>query len=188
MRRCPNCPGGRACRECADGWQEDAKGVLEFISSFSQIVASFIIASYTMLSPGSGGPSPSIICVYIMWLLSLLLSLISALFSTLTQAWARRYIQLPQYSSPSRNRAHTRLPLFPAFMHRAVAMTVTIMHLSVFLFLVGLVIFFFTINKIVAIIVTVIVGLFGVVYLTLTIHGCIDRNFPYRTPLALSGV
>ena len=69
-------------------------------------------------------------------------------------------------------------------MHRAVSMTVTILHLSVFLFLVGLVIFFFTINKIVAIFVLAVVGLFGVAYLTLTIYACIDRNFPYRTPLS----
>jgi hypothetical protein len=69
-------------------------------------------------------------------------------------------------------------------LDRAVAMTVILLHLSVFLFLVGLVIFFFTIHKIVATVVFVAVGLFGVVYMTLTVLACIDRSYPYRTPLS----
>ena len=67
---------------------------------------------------------------------------------------------------------------------RAVVTTIMFLHLSVFLFLIGLVIFFFTINKIVAIAVSIAVGLFGVVYFTLSILACIDRSCPYRTPLS----
>jgi hypothetical protein len=69
-------------------------------------------------------------------------------------------------------------------MDHAVAATVMLLHLSVFLFLVGLVTFFFTINKIVAVVVSVAVGLFGVVYFTLSILACIDYSCPYRTPLS----
>lgn len=69
-------------------------------------------------------------------------------------------------------------------MRHVVGATVTILHLSVFLFLVGLVVFFFMINKIVVIVVSIAVGIFGIVYLTLTIVACIDRDYPYRTPLS----
>ena len=69
-------------------------------------------------------------------------------------------------------------------MDHAVATTVMLLHFSVFLFLVGLVIFFFTINKVVATVVLIAVGLFGVVYFTLSTLACIDRSCPYRTPLS----
>jgi len=64
-------------------------------------------------------PAASLVCVNVMWLVSLVLSIASALFATLRQQWAPKYNRLPQ-----------------------VAMTVTLL-LSLFLFLTGLVIFFF---------------------------------------------
>jgi len=106
-------------------------------------------------------PAASIVCVNIMWLMSLVLSIASALFATLNQQWVQKHNQLAQIS-----------------------MTVILLHLSVFLFLAGIVIFLFTVYKTVAIAVSITVGLFVIVYLTLTILACVDRNFPYRTPLS----
>ena len=150
-----------------------------------------------MLSPDFGNeislqiltrPAASIIAVNIMWLISLVLNIISALFATLTLQWTRRYTQLTQLPRTSRDRVHNRLVWFPGtltyYMDRAVAMTIIFLHLSVFLFLIGLVIFFFMTNKIVATAVSIVVGLFGVVYFTLSILACIDRFCPYRTPLS----
>jgi hypothetical protein len=190
-------------KRVTDGWKEDAKGVLVFVSLyllvrvsitmtiwetglFSATVASFIIESYKLLSPDSGNqtvfllgqlsqqfagyvngthvqpeaypsspPSAAIICVNILWLLSLLLSTTSALFATLMQQWARMYIELPQSPSIPSDRARVRSFLFLGmekyFMHVAVETAPTLLHLSVFLFYIGLVVFFFTIYKIVAI-------------------------------------
>ena len=150
-----------------------------------------------MLSPNFGNqtslqPSPppaaSIIAVNIVWLISLVLNIISALFATLTLEWTRRYTQLTQLPRTSRDRVHNRsfwfLDNLTYDMDRAVATTIMFLHLSVFLFLIGLVMFFFTINKIVATVVSITVGLFGVVYLTLSVLACIDRSCPYRTPLS----
>ena len=147
-----------------------------------------------MLSPDFGDqsspqppltPAAAIVIVNILWLISLVLNIISALFATLTPQWTRRYTQVLQVP---RNRVHSRSFLFLSTltydMDRAVLMTMIFLHLSVFLFLVGLVIFFFTINKIVATVVSIAVGLFGVVYFTLSILACIDRSCPYRTPLS----
>ena len=145
-----------------------------------------------MLSPSFGdlssaAPTASIVCVNILWLTSLVLGMTCALFATMTLQWARGlgYIQTPE---EPRDRARFRSLLFPRVLkygvHHAVAMTVLLLHFSVFLFLVGLVIFFFTIHKTVAGVVSITVGLFGVLYLILTIVACLDHNFPYRTPLS----
>jgi Family of unknown function (DUF6535) len=150
-----------------------------------------------MLSPNFGdqnslqpppAPAASIVTVNIMWLISLVLNIISALFATLTLQSTRRYTQLTQVPRATRDRVHGRSILFLGTltydMDHAVTTTVMLLHFSVFLFLVGLVTFFFTINKIVATVVSIAVGVFGVVYFTLSILACIDRSCPYRTPLS----
>jgi hypothetical protein len=70
-------------------------------------------------------------------------------------------------------------------MYRAVETAPTLLHLSVFLFNIGLVIFFFTIYKTMAIIVLVSVALFGVAYFMVTILPCLDRICPYSTPMSI---
>jgi hypothetical protein len=55
-------------------------------------------------------------------------------------------------------------------------------HLSVFLFLAGLMIPIFMINKKVAILVSLTIGLVVVVYVIQTMLAFIDRNVIYRTP------
>ena len=150
-----------------------------------------------MLSPNFGNqnsvqPSPppaaSIIIVNIMWLISLVLNIVSALFATLTLQWTRRYTQLPQFPRAPRGRVQSRsillLGILTYDMDYTVSTTILLLHFSVFLFLVGLVIFFFTINKIVVAVVSITVGLFGVVYITLSILACIDHSCPYHTPLS----
>ncbi|KAI0304239.1 hypothetical protein BC826DRAFT_218504 [Russula brevipes] len=133
-------------------------------------------------------PGASMIWVNAMWLMSLVLSITSALFATLQQQWARRYVEIPQIPSDPNDRARVRSFLFLGIrkykMRLAIETAPTLLHLSVFLFFVGLVIFFFTIHKTVAIIVTISVGLFAFAYLTLTILPCIKHNCPYRTPMS----
>jgi hypothetical protein len=60
----------------------------------------------------------------------------------------------------------------------------TLLHLSVYLFLAGLVITFHTIHKKVAIAVNDAVGVSGLVYLALSILPCLDVRCPYRTPIS----
>ncbi|KAI0252544.1 hypothetical protein BJV78DRAFT_342802 [Lactifluus subvellereus] len=159
------------------------------LEHISQQLAGF--ANNTFVPPATySPPSPtaSIICVNAMWVLSLVLSITSALSATLMQQWARRYIQLPQVPSVQAERARVRSYLYLGTlkyrMRYAVETTPTLLHLSVFLFFVGFVIFFFTIHKTVAIVLSISVGLFGVAYFTLTILPCIDHICPYRTPMS----
>lgn len=133
-------------------------------------------------------PSAPMILVNAMWLISLMLSITSALFATLLQQWARRYAHMPQIPSEPHHRARVRSFLFFGTqkykMRFAVETAPTLLHISVFLFFIGLVIFFFTINKTVAIIVLTAFGLFSSAYFILTILPCIQHNCPYRTPIS----
>jgi hypothetical protein len=69
-------------------------------------------------------------------------------------------------------------------MHLAVETAPILLHLSVFLFFIGLVVFFFTIFKTVAVVILIAVGFFGLAYFALTIPHCFDHSFPYRTPMS----
>jgi hypothetical protein len=115
-------------------------------------------------------PAAPIIIVNVMWLISLVLNITSTLLATSTLLqWTRGYTQLPQVPRTPRDHMHNRSYLF-------------LCTVSVFLFLAGLVIFFFTIHKIVGIVVLIVliaVGLFGMVYLVLCPCLC-------RPPLTLS--
>jgi hypothetical protein len=104
------------------------------------------------------------------------------------QQWGRIYITLPQSQSVPSDRARVRSFLFLGTerycMDFAVEVAPTLLHLSVFLFYIGLVIFFFTIHKTVAVATLISVGLFGLVYFTPTILPCIDHKCPYSTPMS----
>jgi hypothetical protein len=69
-------------------------------------------------------------------------------------------------------------------MSLAVEIVPTLLHFSVFLFFAGLVIFFFTIHKTVAIVVSISVGVFAVMYLALTVLPYFLDKCLYRTPMS----
>ena len=185
---------------------------------FSATVGAFIIEFYKTLSPDSGNqtvvllgqiskqlanipngtisitadqrfsPSASMIWVNSMWLISLVLSLTSALIATLHQQWARRYLEMPHRPSEPNHRARVRSFLFLGTeiykIRLAVQIAPTLLHFSVYLFFAGLVVLFHTINKNVAIAVDVSVGVFAVAYIVLSILPCLDVACPYRTPMS----
>ena len=104
------------------------------------------------------------------------------------QHWARRYIQLPQVPNTPGGRARVRSVLFLGTfkykIDRTVEIAPTLLHLSVLLFNVGLVIYFFLNLKPLAMIVLIFFVLFIVAYLILTILPCVDHVCPYSTPLS----
>jgi hypothetical protein len=160
---------------------------------FSATVASVLVESYKKLSPDSGdhsahSPTTSIVFVNTVWALSLVLSLTSALLAILIQQWVRRYNELPLLPRLSSERARVRSYLFLGTlnfdMHHAVEAPPILLHLSVSLFLIGLVMFFITVNKTVAIVLSTFVGITGMAYFTLSILPCLYRNCPYGTPVS----
>ncbi|KAF8465128.1 hypothetical protein DFH94DRAFT_359125 [Russula ochroleuca] len=195
-------------KRMAEAWKVDSGGIITLNGLFSATVGAFIIEFYKQLSPSSGNqtvtllpngtysvttnpPSPataSLIWVNAMWLISLVLSLTSALIATLLQEWARRYVEMPERTSDPNHRARVRSFLFLGTkiykMRLAVQLPPALLHLSVFLFFAGLVIVFRMINKTVAIAVEVAVGVFGVAYVVLSILPCLNVQCPYRTPMS----
>ena len=132
--------------------------------------------------------SAPIVIVNVMWLMSLVLSVSSALFMTLLQRWARRYTQRPQISWELKECAHDRsfLYLGTEFELRLIDGIVPILlHLSIILFFAGLVMFFLHTHPVVGRAVAIAVTLLGQVYLVLTILPCISHNHPYHTPMTI---
>jgi hypothetical protein len=145
--------------------------------------------SPTQATTDPSSPGALIVCVNVLWLTSLVLSIASALFATLLQQWARRYIQKPQIqrepSKQARIRSFLNLGTVKFKMRLVVEIAPTLLHLAVLLFFVGLGMFFVPIHKTVGISISVVVGLFGLAYLALTILPCIKHHCPYRTPMTV---
>jgi len=168
------------------------------LRQLSQQLAGF--ANGTYVQPQSYTPSPpslpsaSIICVNILWLLSLLLSTTSAVFATLMLQWARIFIELPQTLGVPKDRARVRSVLYFGMkkyrikLSGPVGTTPTLLlalHISVFLFFIGLVVFFYTIYKTVAVVFLISVGFLGLAYFGFTIHPCLDHSSPFGTPVSI---
>jgi hypothetical protein len=160
---------------------------------FSATIATVLVESYNKLSPNSGDNSPhspttSIARVNTVWALSLVLSVTSALLAISVQQWVRRYIELPLFPRLSSERARVRSYLFLGTlnfgMHHAVEAAPILLHLSVFLFLIGLMMFYIITHKTVAIVLSIFVGINGMAYFTLSILPCLYRNCPYDTPVS----
>jgi hypothetical protein len=162
---------------------------IDLLCQMSQQLPNYTTGICTPPQAGqSFSPGALIIWVNSMWMMSLILSLTSALFATLVQQWARRYVQMPQIPSDPNDRARVRSYLFFGTrrykMRVAIETAPTLLHFSVFLFFAGLAILFFSINKTVAIVISVSVGIFVAAYFVLTILPYIEHNCPYRTPMS----
>lgn len=156
------------------------------LGQISQQLGEFKNGSFPKPSAGQPfHPSKSVICINSMWLMSLVLSITSALLSTLAQGWADNYDRLPRLARSPHQRACIRsllsLGLSKYKVILAIVITPTLLHISVFLFFIGLVILFATIHKTLAIISLIAVAFFGLAYFAVTILPCIDPSSPYAT-------
>ena len=164
-----------------------------YLRQISQQLASFTDSdsSDNTFVPQDYSPSPpaiTIVWVNAVWVLSLVFSIMSGLFATLNLQWARRYIQLPHIPRSAREQARVRSFLFFGAnkygIISAMELTPMLLHFSILLFFAGLIIFFLIVYKTIAIVLSISVGAFAVVYLVWTILPCIDYRSPYRTPMS----
>src|SRR5258708_36416901 len=120
------------------------------LTQISQQFSNFPNGNYSSVAIQPSPPSASIIWVNAMWLISLVLSLTSALIATLLQQWARRYVETPNVPSEPKHRARARWSLFLGTkvykMRLDVEIPPTLLHLSVCMFFAGLLIAFHRIN------------------------------------------
>ena len=145
----------------------------------------------TLARQSTFSPPKYAIWVNTLWCLSLVISLTCALLATLLQQWARRYIRITQ---PPRYSPHKRARIRAFFsdgvenlrLPTAVEALPTLLHLSLFLFFAGLLVYLFNINLTVFIVVACCVNLFATVYACITFMPIFRPDSPYYTPLSSS--
>lgn len=154
----------------------------------SQQLANNSQSAANLTSISQFAPTGSAIRVNLTWFLSLVFSLFAALNATLFQQWSRRYLELTRHRVAPHKRARTR-----AYMHhgiesfkmsRAVKAMPVLLHLSIFLFFIGLIDFLWNANTTIGIWIFAIISAFTVVYLAVTLSPSIYLNCPYSTPLS----
>ncbi|KAH9989380.1 hypothetical protein BJV74DRAFT_454579 [Russula compacta] len=147
--------------------------------------------SSTVAQPPAFSPPTYAIWVNSLWFLSLVISLSCAMLATSLQQWARRYLRCTQLalarcSPPKRARVRT---FFANGVERlGVAWVVealpALVHVSLFIFFAGLVIYLFNINHTVFSAAACWIGLLSTVYLCITLMPCFLHDSPYYSPLS----
>jgi hypothetical protein len=133
-------------------------------------------------------PPTSAVWVNALWFLSLVISLFCALLATLQQYWARRYLRLTNPQCAIHKRARIR-SFFAEGVDRfylpiAVEAIPTLLHISMFLFLTGLVISLFSIHHTIAHIILAATVVCVSVYMVITVMPVVYHNSPYQSPLS----
>jgi hypothetical protein len=142
-----------------------------------------------VVKPPPFSPSRSAVCVNILWILSLVISLTCAMLATSLQQWARRYIQNTQPVGRSlQERARTRAFFVHGIINFHVPQTVEVLpalvHLALFKFFAGLIIYLFNIDRTMFTVVICWVALLSVGYGCITFMPVIWPDSPYYSPLS----
>ena len=120
----------------------------------------------------------------------MVISFSCALLAISLQQWARRYVRLTQ---PARRSPEKRARIRAFYARGVDKMQVpwaveglpTLIHLSLFLFFIGLIIFLFNIDREVFTSVAWWIGLFSMLYGLITLLPIIRHDSPYYTPLSI---
>ena len=141
-------------------------------------------------SPPPFSPPTHAVWVNALWFLSLVISLTCALLATLLQQWARRYLKItqsPRYSPHKRARIRTFFSegVEKCLLPLTVDALPTLLHISLFLFFAGLIVFLCNVNLTIFKLVLSWVGLCVAFYGCITCMPIIRHDSPYYTPLSL---
>jgi hypothetical protein len=122
-----------------------------------------------------------------LWFLSLMISITCALLATLLQQWARRYLKVtqPRYSlhKQARIRSFFAEGVEKSFLPLVVEALPTLLHVSLFLFFAGLVVFLWNVNLTIYKIAISWVCVCAAFYGCVTLAPILRRDSPYYTPL-----
>ncbi|KAI0056825.1 hypothetical protein BV25DRAFT_1536384 [Artomyces pyxidatus] len=133
-------------------------------------------------------PSSSDVRVNVLWFMSLVFSLTAALAATIVQSWVRDYMHVFQRYSHSLKRARIRHFRYEGlqdwYMNVVVDGIPALIHISLFLFFVGLADFLFHINSTTAITTTITIALAAALYLWTVVAPIFDAKSPYQSPLS----
>ena len=163
-----------------------------------------LLAQISAQLAASGSPAPSTVLfppafpefhaensdvrVNIYWFMSLVLSLSAALGATLVQYWAREQLQSVQEYDHPLKRARVRQFLDEGagkwHMDFVVHLVPALIHISLFVFFLGLAESLFNINVATATTTTILIGISALCYLFNIIAPIMDAQSPYQSPLS----
>ncbi|KAN0140379.1 hypothetical protein V8E53_001588, partial [Lactarius tabidus] len=139
-------------------------------------------------SPPPFSPPNYAVWVNTLWFLSLAISLTCALLATLLQQWARRYLKVTQSRYSLHKRARIRAffaeGVEKLLLPRAVEILPGLLHISLFLFFAGLVVFLRNINLTIFKLVLSWVGVCTALYGCVTVIPIFRHDSPYYTSLS----
>ena len=129
-------------------------------------------------------PSPSDLRVNVFWFMALIFSLSAALLAILVQKWVRDYMHVFQrYSDPlksARLRQYLHEGCEKWYMPVVAEAVPGLLHVSLFLFLVGLGVFILNINTTVGLYTTIPIGFSGLLYIFIMFASVIFPQSPYQ--------
>ena len=156
------------------------------LTHISQQLANGTIPAVNPSIQTSFSPPTSVIFINSVWYLSLVLSLTCALMATLLQQWARNYFQKIErkYAPIHHARIHEYFSMgaHKSGMFGFAEVLPLLLHLSVFLFFAGLVVFTFRGNHVVAYVTVAVVGFSTLSYIFVTLLPFFSLHCPYHTP------
>ena len=166
-----------------------------YLAAIAQILAASNVSQTISLPSPPPNPStfkPPISAVWFnsLWFSSLVISITCALLATSLQQWARRYVRMtqpPRYNRDPYKRARIRA-FFSEGIEKlhlpwAVEALPALLHISVFLFFAGLIVFLSAVNHTVFSVVLSCMGLCTGMYLCITLLPIFRHDSPYYTPL-----
>jgi hypothetical protein len=147
------------------------------------------VSSSLPVSPPPFSPPNYAVWVNALWFLSLVISLTCALLATLLQQWARRYLKVTQTRYSPHKRARIRSFFAEGVENCLLPWVVetlpTLLHISLFLFFAGLVVFLFNVNMTIFKLLLSWVGVCMALYGCITLMPILRHDSPYHTPLSL---
>ncbi|THH27591.1 hypothetical protein EUX98_g6610 [Antrodiella citrinella] len=162
-----------------------------YLEQISQEIAKLANSTTVIIPPvpPSFTVSPQTIAVNILWILSLIASLACALGATLIQSWTGRYLRVTSRDPDEVTRARSRAWYFDGLrksqMEAFAGGVPAVLHVSLFLFLAGLVVFMFPVNHDVAHAAMGAAIACAVLYLTFAFLDVFVSNSPYKTPFSM---
>ncbi|KAH9974606.1 hypothetical protein BGW80DRAFT_1458133 [Lactifluus volemus] len=171
-------------------YEQQSVDLLKQISAqISSLSLQAPVPSPSPLPPLTANPSRSDILVNALLFISLVVSLSAALLATLVQRWARDHMQIfHRHKHPlkvSRIRQYLHEGVERWHMAMIAEAVPTLIHVSLFLFLVALAVFLSNANWTVAIFTTFFITLFFALYLIATILPVAKPQFPVRSPVSV---
>ncbi|KAH9965673.1 hypothetical protein BGW80DRAFT_1447786 [Lactifluus volemus] len=174
---------------------QDTSAATFYLANIYQLLADLNVSRASILAtpaqPPPFSPPRSAVWVNLLWFLSLAIALTCALLATMLQQWGRRFVTI---THPPRYSQYNTAPIRAFFdngvkkfhLRGSVEGLTALLHLSLFLFFSGLIVFLFNIDHTVFSWVASWVGLAGSVYGFITVMPIFWHDSPYYAPLSSS--